>query len=512
MNPNLFNLVIAPNPGSDIPSVEAITSDHSWLRSAQDGRYLLLRGVCFGPSAKLPPYLPFRSREDWERHETYVDLLLACGFSVLRIPFLWSAFEPICDPIEPKYDEQYLADFFHYADLFAKKGFLIFIDLHQDLVGKAFGGSGMPDWVKSEGTKSLSFMKGTPLWGLNYIFNPHLRKTFTDFWSNDLTNSTNIPPIEHFKVRDRFLDTVDRVAEMASGNDRVLGIEIFNEPHPATIDDRKFEEKILPVFYGEALARIRRHSPHLFAFVSPQSDWNVNLRSNRNYDSYLSVMGDDRRVVFAYHYYDSVLTGFYGLLFSDAKRDEYLSAQQLGSQRAKEKGMVPFLTEFGTRQSWLRSIVRRHMDWQFESVEHALINATYWNVNLYNTLSERDGFMREDFSLLGPGLEPRNLDIATRPYVMAASAEPVLMQFNARTKEFQLVLKGKSITDDTGAGIPTLLYVPAIKLHPLQPIHYNGEFDIRYNGELNFHFEANRLEIMLDPRLELHEIVIRPKE
>ena len=172
------------------PSVKEIAGDksfgdNSWLRSARDGRYLLLRGVCFGPSAKLPPYLPFRIPEDWKKYETYVDLLLTCGFTTLRIPFLWSAFEPTCDPIEPQYNEDYLTQFFHYITLFTEKGFLILIDLHQDLVGKAFGGGGMPDWVKSEGTKNLSFMRGTPLWGLNYVFNPHLRKTFTDFWSND---------------------------------------------------------------------------------------------------------------------------------------------------------------------------------------------------------------------------------------------------------------------------------------------------------------------------------------
>ena len=492
------------------PSVKEIAGDesfgdNSWLRSASDGRYLLLRGVCFGPSAKLPPYLPFQRPEDWKKYETYIDLLLACGFTTLRIPFLWSAFEPTCDPAEPQYDEQYLAQFFNYVKLFTEKGFLILIDLHQDLVGKAFGGGGMPDWVKSEGTRDFSFMRGTPLWGLNYVLNSHLRKTFTDFWSNDLTNFTNIPPLQHFKVRDRFLDTISRVAEMASRNDRVLGIEIFNEPHPATLDDRVFEEEILPEFYSEALVRIRMHSPYLFAFVSPQSDWNANVRSNRNYDSYLRVMGKDHRVAFAYHYYDSVLTGLYGMLFSDAKRDEYLEAQELGSQRAREKGMLPFLTEFGTRQSWLKPIVRQHMDWQFESVDHALINATYWNVNLYNTLEQRDGFMREDFSLLGPDLQPRNLDIATRPYVQAASAEPIYMNFNLRTKEFQLILKGKS------SKAPTLIYIPATKLHPLQPVHYEEGFDVRYNGQLNYQFESNQLSLSLDPSLDLHELVIHSK-
>ena len=52
------------------------------------------------------------------------------------------------------------------------------------------------------------------------------------------------------------------------------------------------------------------------------------------------------------------------------------------------------------------------MDWQFEAVEQALLNATYWNVNLYNTLERNDGFMREDFSLIGIIPEPSGTDVA----------------------------------------------------------------------------------------------------
>src|SRR3954467_9240416 len=96
-----------------LPPIQDIISQDSWLRSRVDGRYLLLRGVCFGPSAKLPPYLPFQKREDWEKYESYVDLLAACGHTTLRLPFLWSAFEPTCDPVTPVYDEGYLQDFFY---------------------------------------------------------------------------------------------------------------------------------------------------------------------------------------------------------------------------------------------------------------------------------------------------------------------------------------------------------------------------------------------------------------
>ena len=471
----------------------------------------MLRGVSFGPSAKLPPHLPFREKEDWEKYETYVDLLRAAGYTMLRIPFFWSALEPRCNPAKPEYNEDYVKDFFFYIEKFSSKGFLILIDMHQDLVSISFGGNGMPSWVMADGVKPFHFLSNTPLWGANYEFNRPLRKTFTAFWNNDLTNHSLIPPLDHFGVRDRFLDAVEHVAESASKCERVLGIEIFNEPHPAEIDNRKFEEDILPPFYAEAIRRIRKHSQTLFAFIAPQSDWNVNLRSNRHYDSFLPVATCDDRVVFAYHYYDSLLTALGGRWFHDAKREEYVSAQQLGARRARERGMIPFLTEFGTRQNWSSSVARRHMDWQFEAVEQSLVNAAYWNINLYNTDTHRDGFMREDFSLLGPikdGSETtlRNGDIAVRPYVIAASAEPIYSRFSLRTKDFELVLRGKPLSE------PTVVYVPAQKLHPLLPAHYERGFNVTYNSSplTDYMFENNQLFLKLDPDKDLHSFVIRP--
>jgi len=435
------------------------------------------------------------------KYESYVDLLVACGHTTLRLPFLWSAFEPTCGPVTPVYDENYLRDFFYYVRKFANKGFLIIIDLHQDLVGKAFGGGGMPDWVQSEGSQERSFLRNTPLWGLNYALNKHLRQTFTDFWNNDLTNRSNNPPLEHFRVRDRFLDAIERVAQEAAKIDRVFGIEIFNEPHPAKISDRHFEEEVLRVFYEDALQRIRKHSQDMFALFSPQSDWNVNVRENKEYVSALRGSADTR-IAFGYHYYDSLLTATSGMHFNDAKRDEYLDSQRIGVLQARKKGMVPFLTEFGTRQNWLSSIVRRHMNWQFEAIEQALVHATYWNVNLYNTPKGRDGFMREDFSLIGVDHALRNLDIATRPYVLAASAEPVLMQFNIRTKEFELILRGRPLES------PTTIYIPVIAMHPGQPVHYVGGFNVSYVPDAQLQFADNQLSIQLDTSRDLHEITI----
>jgi len=491
-----------------LPPVNDLVGDGIHFRSARDGRFLLYRGMCFGPVAKFPPFLPLKNVEDWEMAEPFLDLLLACGFTTLRLPFSWAAFEPELAIDKPSYDEQYFEAFFSQISLFEKKGFAIFLDIHQDLVQPAFGGNGFPEWVLEDGSKPRMYFNNTPWWGLNYVLNKGLRKTFTQFWKNDLTNTSCNPPLNHFPVRDRYLDMVDRIAERTVHHPGIFGFEVINEPHPATLDPVWFEEELLNEFYSQAIERIRKHNNHLFVFLAPQSDWNVNVRRDRNYISRLKMQQpQDDRLVFAFHYYDSLLTGLHGFYFHEMKRDEYVDAIKRGIVQAQEKGMVPFLTEFGSRQNWLGSVTKRHMSWQFEAAERAMAHATYWNINLYNTKKERDGFMKEDFSLIDHEMLPRNLAIATRPYVMAASAEPVTMVYNDRSLRCDIHLKGKPLDEWT------VVYVPCVKKHQLMPHIYTRGFEVRYNENGNgaqalFLPEHNQLMIKLDQNSIDHHITI----
>ncbi|HET6511875.1 MAG TPA: cellulase family glycosylhydrolase [Candidatus Kapabacteria bacterium] len=491
-----------------IPPTSELYRDGKHIRSRADGRYIMFRGVCFGPVAKLDPYLPFRRREDFEEFETYLDLLLACGFTTLRLAFIWHALEPTCDTTQPVYNEQYADDFFYFVERLGEKGFTTFIDVHQDLVTSEFGGGGLPKWIKQDGKSGSSWMLNTPLWGINYVFNKALRKTFTQFWKNDLTNTEE--GLVNFKVLDRYCDMIEYVANRSARIQSVLGIEVINEPHPAELESETFESGILSDLYRECIVRIRKHSKALFIMLSPQSDWNVNVRVDKNYRSHLSVdESNDNRLVFAYHYYDGKLTALHGLHFDDSKRPEYADAMAIGVREAERRGMVPFLTEFGSRQNWMRNVTRRHMHWHYEAIERSAVHATYWNVNLYNTAKTRDGFMQEDFSLLDHKLEPRNLDMAVRPYPIASSAEPVRIHYNDHSHSFELLLQGKP------SGEPTVIYLP-YTIDPLghMPAQYREGFKVYYSFELADEVRAeflpavNQLHIWLDPTIEEHRIMI----
>lgn len=491
-----------------IPPVSELYREGKHVRSRLDGRYIMFRGVCFGPVAKLDPYLPFRKREDFQKFEPYLDLLLSCGFTTLRLAFIWHALEPTCDTEQPVYQENYADDFFYFVERLGKKGFTTFIDVHQDLVTSEFGGGGLPRWIKQDGKSNTGLMLNTPLWGINYVFNKALRKTFTHFWKNDLTNSEE--GLVNFKVLDRYCDMIEYVAKRASCIPHVLGIEVINEPHPAELESESFEAGVLSDLYRECIARIRKHSKDLFIMLSPQSDWNVNVRIDKNYRSHLTVdESNDDRLIFAYHYYDGKLTALHGLHFDDSKRPEYADAMAIGVREAERRGMVPFLTEFGSRQNWMRNVTRRHMHWHYEAIERSAVHATYWNVNLYNTEETRDGFMQEDFSLLDHRLEPRNLDLAVRPYPLASSAEPVHIHYNDHSHSFELVLKGGTSNGPTVIYLP---YTPDALGH--MPAQYREGFKVYYDGaaangtRAQFLPEANQLHVWLDPMIEEHRIMI----
>lgn len=245
--------------------------------------------------------------------------------------------------------------------------------------------------------------------------------------------------------------------------------------------------------------------------LSPQSDWNVNLRTDKDYRSHLTLDDShDDRLIFAYHYYDSKLTALHGLLFDESKRVEYWEAVALGVRESSRRGMVPFLTEFGSRQNWIRNVTRRHMHWQFEAVEQAVVHATYWNVNLYNTPETRDGFMLEDFSLIGHKGTPRNLDLACRPYPIASSAEPVSIQYNDHSHSFELRLYGEPTSE------ATVIYLPYSRTNEYAPAPYREGFKVYYGFELidnvraEFLPESNQLHIWLDPTINDHHIAIVP--
>jgi hypothetical protein len=127
-----------------------------------------------------------------------------------------------------------------------------------------------------------------------------------------------------------------------------------------------------------------------------------------------------------------------------------------------------------------------------------LLNSTYWNYDLYNTVDHNDNWNLENFSLLGPNRKPRHTDIVARPYPQYSSAEPLLLFFDLKSKYCVIVLKGFTIK------APTIIYI-------LYNIQYRSGFKI-WSTSNNFEWNSENRSIKWWPNRNeiLNQIVITP--
>jgi hypothetical protein len=236
-----------------------------------------------------------------------------------------------------------------------------------------------------------------------------------------------------------------------------LGIEPFNEPHPGIIP-KKIEVRYLMDFYRKVNSEITRVGNNLFIFIEPRVDWTMSsgeggggvpanygasplaIKQSFNMDFIKKALVDKKIVskefitylpkemssistfgsngVLSFHYYDpmavasSIVTKIPESVYTYKIEFPTIFGQLV--QAARERNLIPFLTEFGAFQE--AEQVRGYLNLQFNQIEAFLLNATLWNYDLYNTEEGKDNWNLENYSLLGPNRKPRNIDIVARPY------------------------------------------------------------------------------------------------
>src|SRR4051795_5400850 len=106
--------------GLTLAMVTALHADGGFFRDATGGA-VILRGVNVAGNAKVPP---FRGITD----EAQLDPLPGWGVNVLRLLFIWEAYEPSSGT----YDEAYLADYLRVVRAAGARGLYVIVDFHQD--------------------------------------------------------------------------------------------------------------------------------------------------------------------------------------------------------------------------------------------------------------------------------------------------------------------------------------------------------------------------------------------
>ena len=504
---------------------KGIWKSGSWFRD-EEKRYVLFRGVNFGSRSKMPPYLPIAPldvhdiskldlKKEIESVKTGLDLLKNLGFNIVRLLISWKAIEPRPNPnLEELLPEgrKYLEYMKEIIDELHARNLYVILDFHQDIANEVYGGDGFPDWaivIDEEHEKPKPPTKPDKKWQFKYMINKSLKETLKSFWENDLTNLDE--GLKNYPVRTHLEKTIGQTVKFFKslndglGHPAILAVEPFNEPHPSTIPKKEFEAKYLVDYYRNVNSEIENFDKTLFIFIEPRVDWimpadsggmpvsygasPLDVKSSFKMDFIKNVMVDKKLVtkkletylpsdlnsisrfgnngVLSFHYYDTL-----AVASSFVKIPESLYTYKIEfpvifsqlSQAATERGLIPFITEFGAFQE--AEQIREYLDLQYNQIEAFLLNATIWNYDLYNTEEGKDNWNYENYSLLGPDRKPRNVDAVARPYPMRSSAEPILIFFDIDSKYASIVLKGKVFM-----GEPTVIYIPF-------DIHYSPEFTV----------------------------------
>ncbi|HZD35149.1 MAG TPA: cellulase family glycosylhydrolase [Nitrososphaeraceae archaeon] len=521
--------------GSALFNARLLKKEDNWFRD-QDGRYVMFRGVNFGSRSKLPPYLPISplgvttiTPQELSKEINSVarelDLMKECGFSAVRLPISWKAIEPRPNPnleeLLPE-GEGYLRLVTQIVDELYSRGLLVFLDFHQDIASDVCGGDGFPDWALAITKETKEYArppKYNKMWAASYMMNKLVKNTLYSFWHNDLTNED--ANLKNYPVRTHLEKTIGQTARFfktlnnGQGHPAIVGVDVFNEPHPVGIDKLEFESQLLKEYYLNAFNEISKYDDKLFVFIEPRVDWTAFsseemnkqlsgwdkvkkldlrrflqigdmemvrtpldrdtyttrdlMRSPKKINTYLPARSEWpskflERGVFSFHYYDTfaLMAGNFKIPVSMSQyRQDWPDVFEKIVAAGYERDLIPFLSEFGGTQD--SEQIAPYINLQYIQVESQLLNSTYWNYDLYNTKKGKDNWNLENFSLLGPGRKPRWLDLATRPYPILSSAKPIALTFEPKKKYFILALHGAPVES------PTVIYVP-------QRTHYRKGF------------------------------------
>jgi endoglycosylceramidase len=447
------------------------------------GQIVILRGVNLAGTSKIPPFLPLplpsspMAPGEFDTEEptfnflantniSALDPLPGWGVNVIRLLFVWEAYEP-ADGVRR---DAYLQMLERIAREAWKRGIYTIIDFHQDAFARwlAWGcGEGFPLWglrlaLGLPKTATFAAPSNKPgqctNWMVQAFADPNASRAFDGLYANG-------------ELRRRYVELMKTLATRFRMVPGVIGYDVLNEPFsqlsdPASgrafnslnlgdLNDQQkiWHEKQLTDFYQAVYGAIRPLDPSAILFLEP------NLLVDRGIQTDLGTpcngASPSCNVAYAPHYYDNSITApiWPNYTSPNGTRQAFRNMSTLASRW----GTPLFIGEFGAVASVKN--VDKYMDEIHDDLNATFASAAQWSYTPGWTEQAKDGWNGEDLSIAtdGRGTYRPQLFIP-RPYPQSIGGWPISLKVHATQSSFSLSLiwQGDPVANQTVIYLPQL--------------------------------------------------------
>lgn len=247
------------------------------------GRMLLLRGVAV--TSLIQYNTDFQ--ETVPAHPGDFAEMRALGFNVVRLPVSWSRIEPA----PGRFDSAYLRQIRQIVSWAQRDGMYVWVDMHQDRYNRHTWPrqevDGAPDWATlTYGAPCTSFQASTLC-----------AQTATEnFWQDTKVDGRGL--------QEWYLGALLELSRSLRFDQRLLGLELMNEPTPGTVTPPAFERTQLWPFYLKMIAGLRGDGERRVIWFEPNSLRDLFDRDTGDPQQFSS----DPNLVYAPHVYAEVFS------------------------------------------------------------------------------------------------------------------------------------------------------------------------------------------------------------